>query len=45
MGTKLDSLPNAADDTPGFVLLRNPPPPPPAAAPPAPKPKPRAKKR
>jgi predicted Zn-dependent protease len=45
MGTKLDSLPNAVDDTPGFALLRNPPPPPPAPPPPPPKPKPKAKKR
>lgn len=34
MGTKLDALPNVVDDTPGFVLLRNPPPPPPPAPPP-----------
>lgn len=39
MGTRLDSLANAADDTPGFQLLRNPPPPPPPPAPVKPKPK------
>jgi predicted Zn-dependent protease len=39
MGTKLDALPNAVDDTPGFVKLRNPPPPAPVAPPPKPKPK------
>jgi predicted Zn-dependent protease len=39
MGTKLDALPNAVDDTPGFVRLRNPPlpAPPPAVAKPKPK--------
>lgn len=41
MGDRLDALPNHADDTPGFVALRNPPPPPKAAA----APKPKAKKR
>lgn len=45
MGTKLDSLPNALDNTPGFELLRNPPPPPPpVAAKPAPKPVPKKKR-
>ena len=39
MGTKLDALSNAADDTPGFVKLRNPPPPAPVAPPAKPKPK------
>lgn len=33
MGERLDRLPNAADDTPGFKLLRNPPPPPPPPEP------------
>jgi predicted Zn-dependent protease len=44
MGTKLDNLPNALDDTPGFELLRNPPPPPPPP-PPAAKAKPKPKRR
>lgn len=37
MGSQLDTLPNAADDTPGFVTLRNPPPSPPAAVKAAPR--------
>jgi predicted Zn-dependent protease len=41
MGTRLDGLPNAVDDTPGFVRLRSPPPPPPAAPPPKLKPAPK----
>jgi predicted Zn-dependent protease len=32
MGERLDGLPHALDDTPGFQRLRNPPPPPPPAA-------------
>jgi predicted Zn-dependent protease len=45
MGSQLDTLPNAADDTPGFVTLRNPPPPPAPAASVKAAPKVHAKKR